>query len=216
MNSKKGFSLTELLVVVAIIILLVTIVLGALGGNRAKARDAKRLDDMRTFQAALEFYYNKYRSYPCGDSDDNIVHYVAAPPGGLGTVDGTASCGAGGPTDHGFLNGNGGGIATRCAPTAKLATTQNVGLFTESLLPSACIQDPKQTPAGSNPNYSYIYQVSADRQSYLLSTYLESNKAAMIDDGGLCADAYEVGSLLGVARPRYPGDPNTCVANPSF
>lgn len=53
---KKGFTLIELLVVVAIIGVLSTIVLGSLSEARSRARDAKRLSDMKTIYTALTQY----------------------------------------------------------------------------------------------------------------------------------------------------------------
>lgn len=61
---KKSFTLIELLVVIAIIGLLSSIVLVSLQGVRTKARDARRLSDMRQILTALEMYYNKYGKYP--------------------------------------------------------------------------------------------------------------------------------------------------------
>ena len=62
--SKKGFTLIELLVVIAIIGLLSAIVLASLNTARAKARDAKRKEDMVQLRTAIEMYYSDHGSYP--------------------------------------------------------------------------------------------------------------------------------------------------------
>ncbi len=66
MNRKKikGFTLIELLVVIAIISLLSTSVMASLSSARSKARDTKRMADMKQIQTALEMYFNDYGSYP--------------------------------------------------------------------------------------------------------------------------------------------------------
>ncbi len=57
-NTKiKGFTLIELLVVVAIIGILTSVVLPNLSGSKAKARDAKKIAEMKNFQQAVEKYY---------------------------------------------------------------------------------------------------------------------------------------------------------------
>jgi prepilin-type N-terminal cleavage/methylation domain-containing protein len=61
---KKSFTLIELLVVIAIIGLLSSVVLVSLNGVRAKARDAKRVSDMKQIVMALDLYYDQYGSYP--------------------------------------------------------------------------------------------------------------------------------------------------------
>ncbi len=65
---KKGFTLIELLVVIAIIALLSTLAVVALGSAREKARDAKRLSDIKQIQTALELYYTDKSDYPTGDA----------------------------------------------------------------------------------------------------------------------------------------------------
>lgn len=62
--NKKGFTLIELLVVIAIIGLLATLAVVALSSARTKARDSKRLSDMKQVQTALELYYTDQNSYP--------------------------------------------------------------------------------------------------------------------------------------------------------
>lgn len=64
--NKKGFTLIELLVVIAIIGLLSTLAVVALGSARQKARDSKRLSDLKQVQTALELYYTDNNSYPAG------------------------------------------------------------------------------------------------------------------------------------------------------
>ncbi len=62
--NKKGFTLIELLVVIAIIGLLSTLAVVALGSAREKARDSKRLSDVKQMQTALELYFTDYNTYP--------------------------------------------------------------------------------------------------------------------------------------------------------
>ena len=64
MPQKKGFTLIELLVVVAIIGLLSTLSIVALNTARAKARDARRVSDVKQIQTALELCYNDTGDYP--------------------------------------------------------------------------------------------------------------------------------------------------------
>ncbi len=62
--SKKGFTLIEILVVVAIIGLLASVILIGLGSFRARGRDARRIADLREIQNGLELYYTRYQLYP--------------------------------------------------------------------------------------------------------------------------------------------------------
>ncbi|MFZ2310023.1 MAG: prepilin-type N-terminal cleavage/methylation domain-containing protein [Patescibacteria group bacterium] len=63
-KNQQGFTLIELLVVVAIIGLLATLSIVALNNARARARDARRVADVKQIQTALELYYNDYGIYP--------------------------------------------------------------------------------------------------------------------------------------------------------
>jgi type II secretion system protein G len=64
LRGKKGFTLIELMTVVAIIGILASIVTVSLVSSRAKGRDAKRVSDIKTIQLALETYYNDNGYYP--------------------------------------------------------------------------------------------------------------------------------------------------------
>jgi len=63
-TAMAGFTLIELLVVIAIIGILSGIVIVSMSGARAKARDARRLSDMRQIATALQMYYAQYEKYP--------------------------------------------------------------------------------------------------------------------------------------------------------
>ena len=64
MRAAPGFTLIELLVVIAVIGILAGLVITSLGGTRAKARDAKRLADLRAVSLALKTYHDERGSYP--------------------------------------------------------------------------------------------------------------------------------------------------------
>lgn len=68
---KKAFTLIELLVVIAIIGILATLAVVSLQSARARARDSKRVADVKQMQTALELYFNDNSSYP-SDIDSGI------------------------------------------------------------------------------------------------------------------------------------------------
>ncbi|MEK7636643.1 MAG: prepilin-type N-terminal cleavage/methylation domain-containing protein [Patescibacteria group bacterium] len=63
-KKSGGFTLVELLVVIAVIGLLSSVVLASLTASRRKSRDARRVSDMRQVQIAFEFYFDVTRAYP--------------------------------------------------------------------------------------------------------------------------------------------------------
>jgi len=66
-HRKAGFTLIELLVVIAIIAILASVIFVSLATTRAKARDAKRIADLKQVQTALELYRNDNGGYPIGN-----------------------------------------------------------------------------------------------------------------------------------------------------
>ena len=67
-----GFTLLELLVVIAIIALISLFAYAAVNQSRMKARDAKRMSDIKEIEKALQLYYEDYGYYP-GAQDAPLV-----------------------------------------------------------------------------------------------------------------------------------------------
>jgi len=83
--TQQGFTLIELLVVIAVIGILAAVIMASLNDARAKARDAKRLADLKQVQTALELYRNDNNGYPIGNWNslsvwtNNLNNYLVTP-----------------------------------------------------------------------------------------------------------------------------------------
>lgn len=63
-KNKQGFTLIELLIVIAIIGLLATLAIVSLNSAQRKARDTKRVADVKQIQNAVELYFSENAVYP--------------------------------------------------------------------------------------------------------------------------------------------------------
>ncbi|MBI4250806.1 prepilin-type N-terminal cleavage/methylation domain-containing protein [Candidatus Uhrbacteria bacterium] len=68
---KQGFTLVELLITIGIIGILATVTAVSIGNARAKARDSKRLTEVKQIQNALTLYQNENQAFP--DSGGNTL-----------------------------------------------------------------------------------------------------------------------------------------------
>jgi len=63
-NLVSGFTIIELLVVISVIALLSSVIFASLNNARSKARDARRMSDIKQIQLALELYFDVNGVYP--------------------------------------------------------------------------------------------------------------------------------------------------------
>jgi prepilin-type N-terminal cleavage/methylation domain-containing protein len=63
-KAQQGFTIIELLIVIAIIAILAGLVLNNFQGAQAKARDTGRVTDINNLHSKLEEYYNENGAYP--------------------------------------------------------------------------------------------------------------------------------------------------------
>ena len=72
----RGFSLIEIIIVVAIIGLLAAIALSSLNSARTESRDTTRISQGKEIAKAFELFYSEYGVYPqTGDPDNpNSIH----------------------------------------------------------------------------------------------------------------------------------------------
>ncbi len=157
MKNQRGFTLVELLAVIAIIGILSSIVMVSLGSSKVKSRDAKRVSDIKTLQLALATYYSDNLQYPTTLSSLVPGYLPVLPRDPSGTVACTTGNEASCYYYNGYRSGGGGCNASNPAVTyqlgAKLEDPSNQALiddvdFDFSVSYGIC--------TGGNPNGGFL------------------------------------------------------------
>lgn len=72
--NKKGFTLIELMVVIALIGILASVILASFTAVRARNRDGKRVSDIREIEKALSLYQIENNTFPIPtDPDEEVI-----------------------------------------------------------------------------------------------------------------------------------------------
>lgn len=72
-TNKKGFTILELLISVAIIAMLSAIVLVGVSSIRERSRDARRMSDVNEIQKALNLYFTNHNAFPVFPTEITIT-----------------------------------------------------------------------------------------------------------------------------------------------
>jgi prepilin-type N-terminal cleavage/methylation domain-containing protein len=131
-SRTRGFTLIELLAVIAIIGLLASAVIAAVGTARAKARDAKRIAEVKEIRNALNMYNEMRNTYPSTTpesfvGEDAAIKYLASIEGG-GYLR-NAPVGFGGVEEYFYRGIKADG--TECTATGEVCTSFIVGVVLE-------------------------------------------------------------------------------------
>ena len=169
-KKNEGFTLIEILIVVAIIAILASVVLVGLEPTQQAGRDARRVSDLTEVQNGLELFYNA-----CG-------YYPGRSWGNVGCATGYADPSGGGSAAAGAL------AYSAMDKVLGWASGDLNGSFSLGLGITSLPQDPT-----NHGNYQYEYSTQVE-DSYTLGAQFENvNNAAM--GSSLVGDA--VNDLVG-------------------
>ena len=88
-NNRKGFSLTELMIVMSIVSTTATLAGAQMDDILPMARDAQRKANIKQVQTALNIYYNDHEQYPISETNEPTVQGYQMIKGVLESADET-------------------------------------------------------------------------------------------------------------------------------
>jgi|SRR3989344_13447 len=176
----KGFTIIELLTVIAIMGMLAAIIFAAVTQLRISARDARRISDFKQIQNALAFYNldnNKYPIYWSAGTTatDPDIAQVRSSGSGSSWLPELAPYSPGGKIPKDPINNN----SSDCWGGAAQGTCRALFDLGQSCEPPGanpqeiCQNEPLQICKG---NTVYYYQSDSKGTNYILYTFLENRK----------------------------------------
>ena len=167
-NNKKGFTLIELLVVIAIIGLLSTLAVVSLNSARVKARDARRMSDLKQISTAMELYA----------SDSNIGSYPHSQAAGVCAIDTPGRVGPVAVAAAREILCSGAGMAVCADNDDDLGTGApdgDCGDAADVTYLTAIPEDPVNATSGA---VDYYYEYEGTASTYCLQATLETGSPA--------------------------------------
>lgn len=94
-RNEKGFTLIELMIVIAIIGILAAIAIPQFSAYRARSYNAAAMSDVRNMMTACEAYFVDWDIYPSGTPSVVFSHYGYVPSAGVNVSTDIAGTGSG-------------------------------------------------------------------------------------------------------------------------
>lgn len=204
---KKGFTLLELLIVIAILAILASVTFVALNPSELlkKSRDSQRLTDLASVKTAINYYIANTSTPILGDSSS------------AGCIDETTDYTYSHVASVAYTDTTNKGNTAQTIGTSGWITVRLDQLTGGSPLAKWPI-DPNPTTATANPSRYYAYLCNDTNVTFTLFTNMESatytqNGTGDVEskDGGSISSLYEVGSAFLVATTStnfFPGTGN--------
>jgi prepilin-type N-terminal cleavage/methylation domain-containing protein len=211
-NKPKGFTLIELIVVIAIVAILVTIVVVAINPAEqlARSRDTKRISDLDALRTALNLYLAQATGTPALSARSATANAECVGGGGTQTfftnTAGTTTAPGGftwaTSTAQGICSSLGCGASISWFPAQIGSTPGGSAISTAPLDPT------NLTGNSTSFYYAYACDVTGGARNYELTARLESSyfkNDLDIDgtDGGNSNSTYEVGTKLDIIPNGY-------------
>ena len=151
LKRQSGFTIIELLIVIAIIGILATLVLTNFQGAQAKGRDTVRTSDMNSVYQKLEEFYNENGGYPDGALDGTVAV-------GVNEAEATGTTDVLPGIDEGALTDEDGTLIVETFATADTLTEPDLPDTTDEYIYSAygCDSATATTDVGATCDKYYI------------------------------------------------------------